>query len=459
MCRFNVLCVVALCLLAVSVAHAGVIAQYDFTSKNTPNTSWQYEDVSGNGHHGDELGSFYNYNGDTHGAADMWEDAGGVRGGVYSYRWDYEVDYDAGPLTSPSVDGSIAANGSWDNNRLDLKSTLAMPDLAANAGLTFALWVNPQNVTFDGAARPHYGERSSPDADFSHLVMLGDYGDNPMMSIELDAGRRVHGWVEGDGTDTQVEVIGTGVVAANVWSHVAISYDRVNNTAKTYINGVLDSTTDITSVGDGELSWALASIGGGKTSTSTDVTFMGQMDDVTIYDEVLDANDIADMIGIRIVNITPTTLQIDEGLSDSYDISLPQDPNQEIQISIIPEDANLSMTSGATVGTPGETITITFNTGNWQTPQTVSVTAVDNAAPGGDVIRTVSHSVNVSGYNPISDVKITIIEDDLGCGDWGYNAMDFNEDCYVNLEDFVLLALQWLDCTDPADVNCSPVSP
>ncbi len=290
--------IVLLVALGVGVTQAGVVAHYDFSAKYTPESSWQYQDASGNGHHGDEIGSFYNYNGDPHGAADMWEDAGGVRGGVYSYRWDYEVDYDAGPLATPSVDGSIAANGSWDNNRVNIDVQSAIPDLATNAGLTFALWVNPQNVNFDGADRPHYGERSGPDARYAHLVGLGSYGNAPIMTIELDADRRVHGWVEGDGSDTQVEVTGAGIVAANAWTHIAISYDRVNNEAKTYINGILDSTTDITGVGDGVLAWSGARMGGSFSHSSIASTFMGQMDDVFICDEVLTEGEIADLMAI-----------------------------------------------------------------------------------------------------------------------------------------------------------------
>jgi hypothetical protein len=37
------------------------------------------------------------------------------------------------------------------------------------------------------------------------------------------------------------------------------------------------------------------------------------------------------------------------------------------------------------------------------------------------------------------------------CGDIGtiYNPYDFNDDCYVDLADFAVFAVAWLECTDP----------
>ena len=35
-------------------------------------------------------------------------------------------------------------------------------------------------------------------------------------------------------------------------------------------------------------------------------------------------------------------------------------------------------------------------------------------------------------------------------------SMDLNGDCYVNLKDFAVFALEWLECNNPFDVNCVP---
>jgi hypothetical protein len=43
---------------------------------------------------------------------------------------------------------------------------------------------------------------------------------------------------------------------------------------------------------------------------------------------------------------------------------------------------------------------------------------------------------------------------EMVCGDNGYFQSDLNTDCYVNFEDFAMMALEWLQCTDPAVTGC-----
>ncbi len=40
------------------------------------------------------------------------------------------------------------------------------------------------------------------------------------------------------------------------------------------------------------------------------------------------------------------------------------------------------------------------------------------------------------------------------CGNWGYYDGDLNHDCFVDMQDFLLLAEQWLRCTDPSHSPC-----
>lgn len=47
-----------------------------------------------------------------------------------------------------------------------------------------------------------------------------------------------------------------------------------------------------------------------------------------------------------------------------------------------------------------------------------------------------------------------VISAELECGDWGYPSSDINEDCYVNIKDFAIIAGAWLDCTHPDDSSC-----
>ena len=114
----------------VAITQASMVAHLDFGVKNTPYTVDDYTDVTGNGYNGDEAGTWWNYDGDTNPNADLWDDVGGARGGVYAHRTAYEQYYE----TQVRI-------GNAENNRVTLAST---PTIAANAGITLALWVNPE---------------------------------------------------------------------------------------------------------------------------------------------------------------------------------------------------------------------------------------------------------------------------------------------------------------------------
>ncbi len=280
----NICILIALCCIAVNLNAAQVLS-YDFGYKNTPYTTWDYEDVSANSHNGTEGGSWYHADGRTDTNADLWDDVGGDRGGIYASRTDYEIAYD------------IANGGNPDNQRVFMDSR---PAIAAGGGITFALWVNPETT--------HSRSATNADPDFAHLIALGAYGDNPIATIELDSNKRVHGWIEGNGSDTQYEITGTASIAANTWTHIAITYDRVNNVATTYINGVFDRSMAIAGVGDGILDFAAGGmygqLGGGIITHHTS-TFVGMMDNVMIYDEVLSESQI-----LELLNSTPTEPEI-----------------------------------------------------------------------------------------------------------------------------------------------------
>jgi hypothetical protein len=56
-------------------------------------------------------------------------------------------------------------------------------------------------------------------------------------------------------------------------------------------------------------------------------------------------------------------------------------------------------------------------------------------------------TLQVDSYTPTCDDLIALGGE--------YFFMDFNKDCYVNLEDFAQFAEDWLKCNDPGNVNCT----
>ena len=125
-------------------------------------------------------------------------------------------------------------------------------------------------------------------------------------------------------------------------------------------------------------------------------------------------NDIA---GVR---LDPTALTLDEDTSASYTVALftPPSAGQAVTVTL------------TTSGSPDVTVnptSLTFTTGTWSTPQTVSVSAADD----GDALRddaTVSHSASGGGYVSISaDLPVIVSDDDTPALVLGAARLDVDE--------------------------------
>ncbi len=138
------------------------------------------------------------------------------------------------------------------------------------------------------------------------------------------------------------------------------------------------------------------------------------------------------------------------GATDSYEIELSEPPTADVTVTATPGDSEIDIGEGA-----GAPKTLTFSTSNWDTPQTITVTAnndtvYEGGPEGTPHITNIGHGAQQAGgggeYDgaSISAVNVSVIDDELTCGDWGYVPADFNQDCRVNLLDFAMLALRWL---------------
>jgi hypothetical protein len=170
-----------------------------------------------------------------------------------------------------------------------------------------------------------------------------------------------------------------------------------------------------------------------------------------------DAGVFVDNLSIETLTQIPFTIllsQTDSGTavkegdySDELILSVTSDPlDYPVTIDII--DA---LNPDQVILTPSQVI---FTTDNWQSPQIVTVAAIDD----NDMERetheatlnltvTADSASSYYGY-VLPDVVVAVHDND--CGTWGFNPADFNLDCQVNLEDFSIFVQEWIGCSFPA---------
>ena len=104
------------------------------------------------------------------------------------------------------------------------------------------------------------------------------------------------------------------------------------------------------------------------------------------------------------VRVSPTTLTIDEGSSDPYQVVLLSQPTGNVRISV-------SGQSGDVTANPRS---LTFTTETWTVPQPVTVEAGEDPDADADDAVTLRHSASGGGYNgvAIDDVVVTIRDND-----------------------------------------------
>jgi hypothetical protein len=110
------------------------------------------------------------------------------------------------------------------------------------------------------------------------------------------------------------------------------------------------------------------------------------------------------------ITVTPTSGVTDEnGSSFDFDVVLTSAPSADVTVPISSSDTTEGIVSNAS---------LTFTSGNWSVPQTITVTGVDDAVQDGDIPYTlvtgaaVSADANYSGIDP-DDITATNADDDL----------------------------------------------
>ena len=129
----------------------------------------------------------------------------------------------------------------------------------------------------------------------------------------------------------------------------------------------------------------------------------GDYEDVTAADVEVTITETTTTTG---VTISVTALELAEGDAQSYTVVLDTEPAADVTVAIqVPEDADIAL----------DQTELTFTADDWNTPQTVTVTANhdDDAVADDPVVLT--HTVSGGDYEDVTvaDVEVTITEDDI----------------------------------------------
>ncbi|MCY4232816.1 MAG: spondin domain-containing protein [Bacteroidetes bacterium] len=110
--------------------------------------------------------------------------------------------------------------------------------------------------------------------------------------------------------------------------------------------------------------------------------------------------------------VNPVSLTVNEGGVATYTIQLTTLPSGTVTVEITGESDGITLDSDA--NTNGDQSTLIFTTSNWNSPQTVTVSAGQDNDSINDVV-TLTHSASGANYQSVETVaiEITVADDDL----------------------------------------------
>ena len=156
---------------------------------------------------------------------------------------------------------------------------------------------------------------------------------------------------------------------------------------------------------------------------------------------------------IQIIETDGSTETAEAGSSDTYDIKILSVPDHNVDVIITPDD---QLDLGQGQGVP---VTVTFNAASGDT-FVINVSAHDDDDSEGPHSGTITHQISTNDplYATASmrDISVSITDNEPYCGDANtvYLASDLNQDCYVNINDMVIIVAGWLQCSDPSELAC-----
>ena len=292
--------------------------------------------------------------------------------------------------TQPSANVTVTVGGTSETDLTVSPSSLTF---------TTENWDTAQTVTVKAAADD---DAEDDDATLTHTASGGGYGSvskNLKVTINDDdpAGITVSPTtltVDEGGSDTYTVVLNTQPSA-----NVTVTVGGTSETDLTVSPSSLTFTTENWDTPQ-TVTVSAAQDADAVDDTATLTHSVSGYGSVSSAASVMVSVDDDDPAGIT---VSPTTLTVDEGGSDTYTVVLNTQPS-----------ANVTVTVGGTSETDltVSPSSLTFTTENWDTAQTVTVkAAADDDAEDDDA--TLTHTASGGGYGSVSkNLKVTINDDD-----------------------------------------------
>jgi len=363
-------------------------------------------------------------------------------------------------FTSDASDSVSGANGVLMNGAAILKGQLVcdgvddyveLPaaEIAVNtySAITLELWATQPTFNQGFSMTAAFGGRYSSGYGRDYLMLCTSRGDDVSRAAIANTASSSNPWA--------YEVGVNGPELNDGQEHFyAMTID--GSTLAYYIDGVLQGTASLDSTTLSRLRNTYAYLA--RSLYEGDPLLQCSINEFRIYDTALTAEEIAlhsawgpNALHEPMVRITESDgwtvlFTMRPAVTDTFSVELLAAPTSDVLITIQPP-AGLTVGSGG-----GRPKTLTFTSSNWNQPQTVTV-AIDDVSllnPQELIVLT------VAGDDPaysggVYEVLVSVYED--VCGVWGYVESDYNLDCFVDLEDFAVLARLWLATEAPLELQ------
>ncbi len=283
-------------------------------------------------------------------------------------------------------------------------------DVSANSGSAHALVTdNAQFALTGGAGTLDFWvlNDGSFNAGGSDVIIENEWDDYTVQR----SGSTNFAYSKWNGDTVDNSVVHTVDIYDGQWHHITTWFDETAGTRDYTIDGVTisDAFTGTLNQTAGDLYIGAYSNHGLYTNT---YSWQGYIDDLRIYDIKRDQDPVADVGTIDPCSISVTEDPCDTP-SDTYTITLTEQPpaGATFRVYLDPNDLwggspylEQVTVSPAKAGDPNTALDIVFDSANWDTPVTVTVTAFnDTIGEFDDLHLTLNHSLVLVSGGPVAD--------------------------------------------------------